>query len=250
MRTIRKTSPPMRGADVRRLQQALAVNPFARALGQGGGFAPGPIDGIAGAKTIAAIKRAKHALGYPRPNESGGWLLLAYLEKRRKITPGMRKRREARIAAWEEAQKLRPHIVRPKWSWRSPPVPRLRTTHIVFHHAAKSQATPQDIWRSHLNRGFRGAGYNYYVGKDGVITQMRPPWATGAHTEGYNSCAIGVCCEGNYEVDKVMPAEQLGALLWLRDELARKYPKARRIRHRDVNATACPGLYFPWLVVK
>ena len=250
MRTIRKTSPPMRGADVRRLQRALAANPFARALGQGGGFAPGTIDGIAGAKTLAAIKRAKHALGYQSPNESGGWLLLAYLEKRRKITPGMRKRREARIAAYEEAQGRRPKVVSQKWKWRGVLLPRVGPPpEIIYHHAAATSASAEQIHSGHLARGFTGIGYHYYIRKSGIVYVGRPLWAVGAHASGHNR-SIGVCCEGNYEVDKIMPAEQLGALLWLRDELARKYPKARRVRHRDVNATACPGRYFPWSLVK
>lgn len=97
MRTIKATSPPMRGKDVKRLQKALATNPFGRKFGYVNGFGPGPIDGEAGPKTLAACKRAKYCLGYARTTKVGGAKLLAYLEKRRLIGPAMRIRRAARI---------------------------------------------------------------------------------------------------------------------------------------------------------
>lgn len=100
MWTIRRKTPPMRGTKVLRMQKALRMSSFAKVLGRPGeGFCPGPIDGEAGPKTLGAMKRAKFWLGYSRPNRSGGWLLLAYLEKRRKLTSGMRRRRVKRIEA-------------------------------------------------------------------------------------------------------------------------------------------------------
>jgi len=97
VRTIKASSPPMRGSDVKRLQQALANNPFGRKFGYDIGFGPGPIDGEAGPKTLAACKRAKYCLGYASPTKVGGAKLLAYLSKRKLISPAMRVRRAARI---------------------------------------------------------------------------------------------------------------------------------------------------------
>jgi peptidoglycan hydrolase-like protein with peptidoglycan-binding domain len=52
------SSPPMEGADVAQAQRLLLHNSF-------GTFDPGPIDGVYGERTAAAVRRAKYWLGYP-----------------------------------------------------------------------------------------------------------------------------------------------------------------------------------------
>src|SRR5436305_14463854 len=52
------SSPPMEGGDVAQAQRLLLHNPF-------GTFDPGPIDGVYGERTAAAVRRAKYWLGYP-----------------------------------------------------------------------------------------------------------------------------------------------------------------------------------------
>ena len=131
-----------------------------------------------------------------------------------------------------------------QWTWDGVLTPRGRKPQrIIFHHAAASFATAAQIHTMHLARGFTGIGYHYYVRKDGSIWRGRPEWATGAHAEGYNS-DIGICCEGNFETER-MGAEQLAALLWLRADIRRRNGRLADVRHRDVNATACPGKFFP-----
>lgn len=128
------------------------------------------------------------------------------------------------------------------------------TNGIVLHHAAASQATPQQIHEWHLKRGWIGAGYNVYVRKDGSVWELRPLWAVGAHAEGVNSESIGVCAEGIYHpsssqpYDREMPAAQLDALVKVIKDLLEEYPSIKWIKgHKEVPgaATACPGCYFP-----
>ncbi len=52
------SSPPMEGGDVAQAQRLLLHNTF-------GTFDPGPIDGVYGERTAAAVRRAKYWLGYP-----------------------------------------------------------------------------------------------------------------------------------------------------------------------------------------
>jgi peptidoglycan hydrolase-like protein with peptidoglycan-binding domain len=55
---IHLTSPAMDGPQVRRAQRALLHNPY-------GTFDPGPLDGVYGERTAAAVRRAKYWIGYP-----------------------------------------------------------------------------------------------------------------------------------------------------------------------------------------
>ena len=122
---------------------------------------------------------------------------------------------------------------------------RNNTDEIILHHAEARHASVEDINQWHLERGWAGIGYNYYVRKDGTIWRGRPEWAVGAHAKGHNDKSIGICCEGAY-MTETMPKAQFDALVGLvREEMA-KYPGAKVLRHKDVNSTDCPGVNYPW----
>lgn len=129
------------------------------------------------------------------------------------------------------------------WSHRS------GTSEIILHHAEASHASVEDINQWHLERGWTGIGYNYYVRKDGTIWRGRPEWAVGAHTKGHNDKSIGICCEGAY-MSETMPATQLAALKDLIRDIMSRYGKLKLLRHKDVNETDCPGVNFPWAEVQ
>lgn len=122
---------------------------------------------------------------------------------------------------------------------------RNKTDEIILHHAEASHASVEEVNRWHLERGWTGIGYHFYIRKDGRIYRGRPEWAVGAHAQGHNSRAIGICVEGSY-MTETMPQAQFDALVGLvREEMA-KYPGAKVLRHRDVNSTDCPGVNYPW----
>lgn len=124
-------------------------------------------------------------------------------------------------------------------------VRRGRTDEIILHHAEASHASVEDINQWHLERGWTGIGYHFYIRKDGRIYRGRPEWAVGAHAQGHNSRSVGICVEGAY-MTETMPKAQFDALVGLvREEMA-KYPGAKVLRHRDVNSTDCPGVNYPW----
>ena len=119
------------------------------------------------------------------------------------------------------------------------------TDEIILHHAEAKSASVEEVNRWHLERGWTGIGYHFYIRKDGRIYRGRPEWATGAHAQGHNSRAVGICCEGSY-MTETMPKAQFDALAALvREEMA-KYPGAKVLRHKDVNSTDCPGVNYPW----
>lgn len=121
---------------------------------------------------------------------------------------------------------------------------RKSTNYIIIHHRA-GDGDVQSIHNAHLNNGWSGIGYHYYVRKNGSIYTGRPEYASGAHTVDYNSQSIGVCFEGNFENEK-MKAMQINAGRELINHLKSKYPKAKIKRHKDFNSTACPGKNFPF----
>lgn len=124
---------------------------------------------------------------------------------------------------------------------------RASTVCIILHHAAAVTCTPQQIISWHKARGFNGAGYNFFIRKDGTIYQLRPIYATGAHTIGWNSKSIGICAEGNYEVEKNMPAVQAKAISECIDYCNDYYHKKLPVYpHKAKWATACPGKNYPF----
>lgn len=139
-------------------------------------------------------------------------------------------------------------IIEHNWAWRHGLSRRSVTDTIVLHHAAIKTASAEDIHRAHLQRDngtWAGIGYHLYIRKDGSIHRGRPLWASGAHVLNENWHTVGVCVEGNYDVETTMPAAQLNAVREVLRYLKGLYPNAQIKCHRDMQATACPGRYYP-----
>lgn len=137
------------------------------------------------------------------------------------------------------------NIIDTNWKWKGGLSVRPHTRYIMLHHAAAIICTAQQIDNWHKGNGWSGIGYHYFVRKDGTIYRGRPEWATGAHAEGKNSESIGVCVEGNYDVETNMPTLQKYALKEILSHLKSKYPTAGIKGHKEVGATGCPGKYYP-----
>lgn len=137
------------------------------------------------------------------------------------------------------------NIIQPNYKWAYGATLRKKTTHIVLHHVGVvGSFTPEQIHAEHLRKGWRGIAYNYYIRKDGTIYHGREENAAGGHTLNYNLVSIGICFEGNFEVE-TMPDAQKKAGQALIAYLKPKYPNAKIVRHSQLNATACPGINFP-----
>ena len=126
---------------------------------------------------------------------------------------------------------------------------RAKTDIIVLHHAAAKTCSVDDVHRWHLDRGWSGIGYHFFIRKDGTIWRGRPEDRVGAHTVDYNSRSIGICFEGNFELEP-MPDFQKAAGLELIVYLLGKYTIKSIKGHGELKATACPGKYFPLAEMK
>ena len=114
--------------------------------------------------------------------------------------------------------------------------------YIVIHHTASTaKETVEQIHNFHINNnGWAGIGYHFYIRKDGTIYKGRDEKYAGAHCENYNSVSLGICLEGNFEIEKPTDS-QLKSLTELLRYLTKKYGYVHIVGHNDLNATACPG---------
>lgn len=115
---------------------------------------------------------------------------------------------------------------------------------IVLHHAEASTCSIYDINQWHLNNGWAGCGYHYFIRKDGSIYTGRPENAIGAHCPGMNSHSISICAEGEY-MNETMQQAQKQAIIELCQYIKNKYGIQRIIGHKEVYSTSCPGTNYP-----
>ena len=136
-------------------------------------------------------------------------------------------------------------IAKPQWNWKTGLAVRPYTKYVVLHHAAAKVCSPYQVDSWHKANGWSGIGYHYFIRKDGSICEGRPIWATGAHASGKNSESIGVCVEGNYDEELVMPEAQKDAVKFVLRDIKLRYPDTTVKGHKNVGATSCPGKYYP-----
>lgn len=121
---------------------------------------------------------------------------------------------------------------------------RATTKRCVLHHAVMD-GTVENVHNVHRNNGWSGIGYHFYVRKDGSIYRGRPEWAIGAHASGANYNSIGICAEGNFEIEEMTDAQKQ-SIKNLVAYLKKKYSFDIVQRHSDVGSTACPGKNYPF----
>lgn len=128
---------------------------------------------------------------------------------------------------------------------------------IVIHHAASRSCTAQDIHRWHLEKGWAGIAYHYFIRKDGSIYRGRQEtWQGGGLLGSENKGAIQICLEGCYtdygiQTEKTVPVAQMAALVELCRDIMKRWNIVAIKRHADYPSAQadkkdCPGKYFPW----
>ncbi|WP_411683095.1 N-acetylmuramoyl-L-alanine amidase [Clostridium thailandense] len=115
---------------------------------------------------------------------------------------------------------------------------------VVLHHADAVSCSIEDIHRWHLENGWSGCGYHYFVRKDGTVYIGRDEKAIGAHCLNYNAVSIGICAEGNFNVE-AMGEAQYNSLLQLTKSILNKYGISKIYGHFELYSTDCPGNNFP-----
>ena len=119
----------------------------------------------------------------------------------------------------------------------------MRLINLIVIHCSATRSdrcyTEYDLTEDHLRRGFSGAGYHFYIRKDGAIKTLRPVEQIGAHAKGYNTNSIGICYEGGLDTHgrsadtrTDFQKHSLRVLVML---LLRDYPGSRVCGHRDLS---------------
>lgn len=135
-----------------------------------------------------------------------------------------------------------------KYDWAGALASRNKIDMIVLHHADASTCTAKDIHWWHVQNGWSGMGYHFFVDKQGNIFRGRPENTIGSHAKGYNSTSIGICFEGRYNRE-IMPQAQIQAGKELILYLKKKYDIGKIKRHCDLMSTDCPGKLFPFEII-
>lgn len=136
-------------------------------------------------------------------------------------------------------------IIKTNFQYTKPLIPldRINVTTIIIHHAEAFVAEPEDIHKWHIQKGYNGAGYNFYVRKDGTVYEMRG-FNIGAQCEGMNSKSVGICCEGNWEIDSELPEKMMISLVDCINYVRKSIPNTLTIEpHMKFYPTACPGRF-------
>ena len=119
----------------------------------------------------------------------------------------------------------------------------MREINLIVVHCSATRAdrdfTENDLEVCHRHRGFNGAGYHFYIRKNGDIKNTRPLEKPGAHALGYNAYSIGICYEGGLDV-RYRPSDtrtewQKHSLRVLIRTLLMDYPGCRVCGHRDLS---------------
>lgn len=111
---------------------------------------------------------------------------------------------------------------------------------IVLHHSAQEDMTIDEVHQKHIDNGWSGIGYHYFIRKDGSIYKGREEEDIGAHVKDNNTNTLGICLEGNFE--KYEPTHRQGeSILDLLRYLFLKYDIKEIKGHRDLGQTLCPG---------
>lgn len=115
--------------------------------------------------------------------------------------------------------------------------------YLVYHHTASKSISAEEINKMHIEEGWKGMGYHFYIRTDGTIYKGRQEQEVGAHAIGKNRNSIGICLEGNFE-ESSPSEEQVKSLVKLSTDMIVKYNIKDVIGHKDTYNTLCPGENF------
>lgn len=126
--------------------------------------------------------------------------------------------------------------------------------YIIIHHGGGDWNFEQvnkhhtDKWGFISSLGY-GIGYQYFISYSGRVYQGRADTEEGAHTlGGYNRNSIGICLQGNMDIEEPTLA-QMTALEKLVKEKKARYNINKVNGHRNFSNTSCPGQNLYQLII-
>ena len=186
------------------------------------------IDGKVGTQTLTALKRSTEALKAARPEPPKGGILAPAPDE----MPA------------QAAAKPPPNASSAKILDTARPI-----HEIIVHCTATPEGkdyTVDDIRAWHRARGWSDCGYHYVVYRDGRIMAGRPIGQVGSHVQGHNTGSVGVSYIGGLTADARSSKDtrtdaQRASLLWLVEQIKKKFPIRKVTGHNEYAAKACPS---------
>lgn len=114
---------------------------------------------------------------------------------------------------------------------------------LIIHHPVYNGSI-EKLNDMMISMGYSMIGYNYYVRKDGTCWKGRPDNVQSANCSGQNTKSLGICFEGNFDVEHMGKA-QFDAGVALCQQLMKEKGINQVGPHMKYKATDCPGKYFP-----
>ena len=116
-----------------------------------------------------------------------------------------------------------------------------KITKIIIHYTDSGDIPASTIRQWHKAKNWADIGYHKVIRRDGSIEAGRPESQPGAHTKGFNLESLGVVLTGSNRLAWYPATAQLQALENVIADWRRKYGPVKVYRHKDLNATSCPG---------
>lgn len=129
--------------------------------------------------------------------------------------------------------------------------------YLVCHHTGGSDANPlldtsqhtfEQVNEYHrLKWNFKSSlgyyiGYQYYIDKNGKVTQGRADTEEGAHTIGANNSSIGICLAGNFDATDPSDAQIRSLQALLKKKMIQySVPLFNIVPHRKFQQKTCYG---------
>ena len=121
---------------------------------------------------------------------------------------------------------------------------------IIIHCTATPEGrdvSVGEVRQWHLAQGWSDVGYHYLITLNGTVEVGRPESKVGAHVKGENKHSIGIAYAGGMDKSFKNPKdtrthEQKESLIWLVDELKKRYPGSTVHGHNEFTTyKACPS---------
>lgn len=140
-------------------------------------------------------------------------------------------------------------IIKKEFTWARPlqPLDLAKVTGIALHHMASETNSMLQIHQWHLDNGWAGFAYNYWIDYEGNIYECRGLNKGGGLYDPLNKTILSIGFQGDYDKSKIMPKAQYNAGVELIRYLKRLIPTIQTVnghKHWQDN-TSCPGKYYP-----
>jgi N-acetylmuramoyl-L-alanine amidase len=116
----------------------------------------------------------------------------------------------------------------------------------LFVHHREGNGDILSLHEDHIERGWAGCGYNWYIRKDGSIYEGRSILYVPSGVRNNNSDSIHVCFEGNMNIENLTDEQHATFIFDFLPWVVREIPSLNScFGHRQAVDTDCPGYNFP-----